>query len=82
LDRHFRSQNPPFAPTPGSYRLTSSALVGAQIDRIPGGTPAAFSYRFVISSVPEPAVWAMMIAGFGMAGAAVRRRGRETVSFA
>ena len=26
------------------------------------------------SAVPEPATWAMMIAGFGMAGAALRRR--------
>ncbi|MBS0504766.1 MAG: PEPxxWA-CTERM sorting domain-containing protein [Proteobacteria bacterium] len=27
--------------------------------------------------VPEPATWALMIAGFGMAGAAMRRRGRK-----
>ncbi len=26
------------------------------------------------SGVPEPATWAMMILGFGVAGAAVRRR--------
>lgn len=30
--------------------------------------------QFGISSVPEPATWGMMIAGFAMAGAAVRRR--------
>ncbi|WP_374578504.1 PEPxxWA-CTERM sorting domain-containing protein [Phenylobacterium sp.] len=29
---------------------------------------------FATSAVPEPATWAMMIAGFGMAGAAIRRR--------
>lgn len=29
------------------------------------------------SAVPEPATWAMMIAGFGMAGAAIRRRERR-----
>ena len=28
------------------------------------------------SAVPEPATWAMMIAGFGMAGSAIRRRRR------
>lgn len=33
-----------------------------------------FSHNTVSSAVPEPATWAMMIAGFGMAGAAVRRR--------
>jgi len=36
-----------------------------------------FSYRFAVkTSVPEPASWAMMIAGFGLAGAAARRRPR------
>ena len=30
--------------------------------------------NITISAVPEPATWAMMIAGFGMAGAAIRRR--------
>ncbi|MDB5686836.1 MAG: hypothetical protein JWR77_1425 [Rhizorhabdus sp.] len=31
--------------------------------------------------VPEPAAWAMMVAGFGAIGAAMRRRQRTTVSF-
>ena len=30
--------------------------------------------NITISAVPEPATWAMMIAGFGLAGAAIRRR--------
>ena len=30
--------------------------------------------NITISAVPEPATWAMMIAGFGMAGVAIRRR--------
>jgi hypothetical protein len=39
-----------------------------------------FSYRFPINTaVPEPASWAMMIAGFGIAGAAARRRSRARV---
>ena len=29
---------------------------------------------FATSAVPEPATWAMMITGFGLAGAAIRRR--------
>lgn len=34
------------------------------------------------AAVPEPATWAMMIGGFGLIGAASRRRGRASVSFA
>lgn len=32
-----------------------------------------------IPAVPEPATWAMLIAGFGLVGAAARRRDRKTV---
>ena len=31
-----------------------------------------------ITPVPEPAAWALMLGGFGLAGAAMRRRGRST----
>jgi hypothetical protein len=34
------------------------------------------------NAVPEPATWAMMIGGFGLLGAAARRRGRTSVVFA
>lgn len=37
------------------------------------------SFRVTISNVPEPANWAMLIAGFGLVGAAARRR-RSVVS--
>lgn len=33
-------------------------------------------------AVPEPAAWAMMVGGFGMLGAAARRRSRATVAYA
>lgn len=33
------------------------------------------------SAVPEPATWAMMIVGIGLAGAVLRRRQRATVSY-
>jgi hypothetical protein len=36
------------------------------------------SVRFQVSEVPEPASWAMLIAGFGLVGAAARR-GRRAV---
>ena len=32
-------------------------------------------------AVPEPATWGLMIAGFGLAGAALRRKPKVTVSF-
>ena len=35
---------------------------------------ATFDWDHDPSAVPEPATWAMMIGGFGMAGAAIRRR--------
>ncbi len=37
------------------------------------GVPAGLALR-LDSNVPEPASWAMMIAGFGLVGAAMRRR--------
>ena len=36
--------------------------------------PATLKVEFVGSAVPEPATWAMMITGFGLSGAALRRR--------
>ena len=43
----------------------------------PPGTGASFSYYFVSSPVPEPATWAMLLAGLaGLAGAG---RGRSKV---
>lgn len=36
----------------------------------------------VVDAVPEPATWALMIIGFGLAGAAIRRANVSAVSFA
>lgn len=35
---------------------------------------------FASAGVPEPATWALMLAGFGLAGAALRRRPRTSVA--
>jgi hypothetical protein len=37
-------------------------------------------YTITIEAIPEPATWAMMIGGFAMAGAALRRR-QQTVRY-
>lgn len=47
---------------------TSGGSVGADIDAV-----GAISTR-AVGGVPEPGTWALMIAGFGLAGAALRRR--------
>jgi len=35
--------------------------------------------RGFLAAVPEPATWALMILGFGMVGAALRRRAGSTL---
>lgn len=37
-------------------------------------------YRVTISQVPEPANWALLIAGFGLTGAAMRRRRHAAIA--
>jgi PEP-CTERM motif len=58
--------NPIF--TPGTYTLPNAFLGN--------GTLTISS----VAGVPEPGVWAMMIAGLGMMGAAMRSRKRDVVA--
>ena len=41
---------------------------------IVGGFPAGLGVRLDVAAVPEPATWAMMLIGLGVAGALARRR--------
>ena len=52
-------------------RIYDTALTGAEV--------AALTPPDAVPGVPEPAAWAMMIAGFGLAGVAMRRRSRAAV---
>lgn len=52
------------------YPNLSNARTGAQAVSM---TAPTFS-PVAVAAVPEPATWAMMIGGFGMAGGALRRR--------
>jgi hypothetical protein len=73
-----------FAPISGtrlSYAPDVSAVGGLVIQHGPGSENRGLdNISFTISdlpagpSVPEPASWAMLIAGFGLVGAAMRRR--------
>jgi len=58
---------------PGTYTFTITGD-GA------GGLPAGLGIR-LDAAVPEPSTWLMLVAGFGLMGAAMRRRG-VAVSFA
>lgn len=64
--------------------LAAFDAIGWNLANGVGGADYVVSTRSLIVAVPEPATWAMMIAGFGLAGAAMRRRRRisAAVSFA
>lgn len=66
---------------PGQYvRFRPNSFVGGPVEAFDAreptveNPPTPIGYRLTITAVPEPASWAMMIAGFGLAGAALRRR--------
>ncbi len=46
------------------------------------GPTSTFAGNFNVVGVPEPTTWAMMIAGVGLVGGAMRRRTTTKVSFA
>jgi hypothetical protein len=46
------------------------------------GAQLSYQLRDMTSAVPEPATWAMMLIGFGLVGAAMRRGTRVRVTYA
>lgn len=64
------------------YRNGTDVFTGFDgTNYIPNSSGTQFAGTFTITAVPEPASWAMMIAGFGLLGATMRRR-RVSVSYA
>jgi hypothetical protein len=63
---------------PGVYTITIFGNVGAQTyhpGRVSADTSSVFYTNLnPVAAVPEPANWALLIAGFGLTGAALRRR--------
>jgi hypothetical protein len=63
------------------FHETFDDVAGAADGRWNSGT-LTFREIGLAGGVPEPATWAMMLAGFGIVGGAMRRRQRTSVSFA
>jgi hypothetical protein len=54
---------------------------GRQVVSPTASKPVEIAPNFAVIPVPEPAAWAMMIAGFGLAGSALRQR-KQRIAFA
>jgi hypothetical protein len=73
---------------PNTNRLVTFLLSGTDVGAFSQLRLTSTSNAFEIdnvtvnSGVPEPATWAMMLMGFGAAGAAMRRSRRKTVALA
>ena len=63
-----------------SYTVASGALISGATFASSGGN--SFEFDNLAAAVPEPAMWGMMILGFGLVGGALRRRPTSTVRFA
>ena len=58
------------------YLVRQTLITNISIDAkfLPDSVGQAFSFTYAGIPLPEPAIWVMMIAGFGLTGLALRRR--------
>jgi hypothetical protein len=59
----------------GDFSLSGNYVFDWAGTTAPGGSQLASQLKLLaLPAIPEPATWAMLIAGFGLTGAAMRRR--------
>lgn len=60
------------------YAAANGSCINSSVGEMAGdtyvGAYSSFIQSYIDAAVPEPSTWAMMIAGFGMVGATMRRR--------
>lgn len=66
----------------GGWSVGRTILISAGSDEDRGATSIWAAGPAAVAAVPEPATWAMMLAGFAMIGMAMRSRNRTGVRFA
>ncbi len=74
-----------FPPNNGAFSFDSftNNLLITTLDQSATLNASSFNYNLVSNAaVPEPATWAMLIAGFGLVGGAMRRRTKMQVTYA
>lgn len=79
----FRGLEPPFTPVFGDFVSITPTIASDNSAPLytvnyrftnDGATMDQVRFAFTSAGVPEPATWALMIGGFGLAGAMIRRR--------
>ncbi|MCW5760264.1 MAG: PEP-CTERM sorting domain-containing protein [Phenylobacterium sp.] len=68
-----------YALSPGDYFVRINRQIGGEFllsgpGSASGGYTTTADFAITDAAVPEPAAWALLIAGFGLAGGALRRR--------
>lgn len=66
--------------TAPTFKIGTFKLGGFKIGSF--SSPSGYNITIASSAVPEPATWAMMLAGFGMVGLAMRRHRNVRVAYA